>query len=242
MKLNSHVIFLIAIVGIITAGVVGATILNNGSMKQVDFDGIKVSVPADSNFVKTADGYADSKYGIAINTFKNNDSVVNYLKSKSGASVISLKNQPPQSVAFVQGDDTNVLVTNGVEAISIGAKDQGLVSDMSNTVVFSNHQKTAKPAPVIPVIAPPPHLELHHDFYLIQALIAQVNTQEFNVGLFETNINTTINDYNVAADTNTLSEYTANEFAQNMPSDNGVVNNNQQNTSLLDICLCLYCM
>ena len=89
MKLNSHVIFLIAIVGIITAGVVGATLLNNGSMKQVDFDGIKVSVPADSNFVKTADGYADSKYGIAINTFKNNDSVVNYLKSKSGASVIS---------------------------------------------------------------------------------------------------------------------------------------------------------
>jgi hypothetical protein len=233
MKLNSHVIFLIAIVGIITAGVVGATILNNGSMKQTDFDGIKVSVPSDSNFVKTADGYADSKYGITIHTFKNNDSVVNFLKGKSGASVISLKNQPPQSVAFVQGDDTNVLVTNGGEAIAIGAKDQGLVSDMSNTVVFSNHQKSAKPNPVVPVILPPPHLEFHRDFYLIMPLLAKINTKEFNVAIFESNINNTINDYNVAADNNQLSEYTANEFAQNMPSDNGV-NNNQQNTSLLD--------
>lgn len=234
MKLNSHVIFLIAIVGIITAGVVGATILNNGSMKQVDFDGIKVSVPADSNFVKTADGYADSKYGITIHTFKNNDSMVNYLKGKSGASVISLKNQPPQSVAFTQGDDTNVLITNGVEAMAIGAKDQGLVSDMANTVVFSNHQKSAKPAPVFPAIVPPPHLEFHHDFYLIQALMAQINSKEFNTQIFEANINNTITDYNIAADNNTLNQYTANEFAQNMPSDNGAINNSQQNTSLLN--------
>ncbi len=233
MKLNSHVIFLIAIVGIITAGVVGATILNNGAMKQTDFDGIKVSVPADSNFVKTADGYADSKYGITIHTFKNNDSMVNYLKSKPGASMISLKNQPPQSVAFVQGDDTNVLVTNGAEAVAIGAKDQGLVSDMANTVVFSNHQKSAKSTPVIPVIAPPPHLEFHRDFYLIMPLLAKINNKEFNTAIFETNINNTINAYNVAADNNQLSQYTANEFAQNMPSDNGA-NNNQQNTSLLD--------
>ena len=195
MKLNSHVIFLIAIVGIIA----GATMLNNGAMKQTDFDGIKVSVPADSNFVKTADGYADSKYGITIHTFKNNDSMVNYLKGKSGVSVISLKNQPPQSVAFVQGDDTNVLVTNGGEAIAIGAKDQGLVSDMANTVVFSNHQKSAKPNPVIPVISPPPHLEFHRDFYLIVPILAKINTKEFNTAIFETNINNTINDYNIAA-------------------------------------------
>lgn len=231
MKLNSHVIFLIAIVGIIAAGVVGATMLNNGAMKQTDFDGIKVSVPADSNFVKTADGYADSKYGITIHTFKNNDSMVNYLKGKSGVSVISLKNLPPQSVAFVQGDDTNVLVTNGGEAIAIGAKDQGLVSDMANTVVFSNHQKSAKPNPVIPVISPPPHLEFHRDFYLIVPILAKINTKEFNTAIFETNVNNTINDYNIAADNNQLSQYTANEFAQNTPSNNGV---NQQNTSLLD--------
>lgn len=232
MKLNSHVIFLIAIVGIITAGVVGATILNNGSMKQVDFDGTKVSVPSDSNFVKTGDGYADSKYGITIHLFKDNDSVVNFLKSKSGASVVSLKNQPPQSVAFTQGDDTNVLLTNGADSIDIGAKDQGLVSDMANTVVFPDHQKSAKPAPEIPLIFPPPHLEFHRDFYLISALIAQVNTQEFNLAILESNANVTINAFNSAADNNTLAQYTANEFAQNTPSSNGAVNN--QNTSLLD--------
>lgn len=232
MKLNSHVIFLIAIVGIITAGVVGATILNNGAMKQVDFDGTKVSVPSDSNFVKTGDGYADSKYGITIHLFKNNDSVVNFLKSKSGASVVSLKNQPPQSVAFTQGDDTNVLLTNGADSIDIAAKDQGLVSDMANTVVFPNHQKSAKSVPDIPLIFPPPHLEFHRDFYLISALIAQVNTQEFNLAILESNANVTINAFNSAADNNTLAQYTANEFAQNTPSSNGAVNN--QNTSLLD--------
>jgi hypothetical protein len=202
-------------------------------MKQVDFDGTKVSVPSDSNFVKTGDGYADSKYGITIHLFKNNDSVVNFLKSKSGASVVSLKNQPPQSVAFTQGDDTNVLLTNGADSIDIAAKDQGLVSDMANTVVFPNHQKSAKSVPDIPLIFPPPHLEFHRDFYLISALIAQVNTQEFNLAILESNANVTINAFNSAADNNTLAQYTANEFAQNSPSSsNGAVNN--QNTSLLD--------
>ena len=177
MKINSQIIFLIAIVGIIAAGVVGATLLNNGSMKQVDFDGIKVNVPSDSNFVKTADGYADSKYGITIHTFKNNDSMVNFLKGVTGASVISLKNQPPQSVAFVQGDNTNILLTNGAEGISIGAKDQGLVTDMSNSVVFSNHQKSVKPKVAVPGIAPPPHLEFNFDFDKINALVLQVNNE-----------------------------------------------------------------
>jgi hypothetical protein len=236
MKINSQIIFLIAIVGIIAAGVVGATLLNNGSMKQTDFDGIKVNVPSDSNFVKTADGYADSKYGITIHTFKNNNSMVNFLKGVSGASVISLKNQPPQSVAFVQGDNTNVLLTNGVEGISIGAKDQGLVSDMSNSVVFSNHQKSVKPKVSVPGIAPPPHLEFNYDFNKIKALMLQVNTDVFNVAIFEQNINQSINDYNVAVDNNVLDQYTANEFAPVQTTDSAVVNNNaqQQNTSLLD--------
>ena len=220
MKLNSHVIFLIAIVGIIAAGVVGATILNNGAMKQTDFDGIKVSVPADSNFVKTADGYADSKYGITIHTFKNNDSMVNYLKGKSGVSVISLKNQPPQSVAFVQGDDTNVLVTNGGEAIAIGAKDQGLVSDMANTVVFSNHQKSAKPNPIIPIIFPQPYLDMG-DFNYIVNLTKETNTIVINNTTVNQGLNEAINQHNDAVKNNTLQ--------QNSPS-----NNNQQNTSLLN--------
>ena len=236
MKINSQIIFLIAIVGIIAAGVVGATLLNNGSMKQVDFDGIKVNVPSDSNFVKTADGYADSKYGITIHTFKNNDSMVNFLKGVTGASVISLKNQPPQSVAFVQGDNTNILLTNGAEGISIGAKDQGLVTDMSNSVVFSNHQKSVKPKVAVPGIAPPPHLEFNFDFDKINALVLQVNNEIFNMAILQQNINTTINEYNAAANNNTLDQYTANEFVQNPTTGSAVVNNNaqQQNTSLMD--------
>lgn len=242
MKLNSHIIFLIVIVGIITAGVVGATLLSNGPMKQVDFDGIKVNVPSDANFVKTNDGYADSKYGIAIHPFKNNASASNYLKGVTGASVIALKNQPPQSVAFVQGDNTNVLITNGNEAVALGAKDQNLVTDMANSVVFSNHQKSVKPKPVIPGIAPPPHLEIHNDFNLIVNLMAQVNTLEFNVNAFQANITPVINDYNAASDQGTLDQYTASEFAQNANSNTSAVQNtnsngavaNNANTSLLD--------
>lgn len=242
MKLNSHIIFLIVIVGIITAGVVGATLLSNGPMKQVDFDGIKVNVPSDANFVKTNDGYADSKYGIAIHPFKDNASASNYLKSVTGASVIALKNQPPQSVAFVQGDDTNVLITNGKEAVALGAKDQNLVTDMANSVVFSNHQKSVKPKPVVPGIAPPPHLEIHNDFYLILAFMKQVNNPEFNLNFVEANLTQVVNDYNSASDQGTLDQYTASEFAQNANSNtsnvqsansNGAVANNA-NTSLLD--------
>ena len=228
MKFNSHVIFLIAIVGIITAGVVGATVLGNGTMKQVDFDGIKVNVPSDADFVKTPDGYADSKYGITINTFQNNASIVSYLKGITGANVIALKNQPPQSVAFVQGDDTHVVITNGAQGISIGAKDQSLVTDMSNSVVFSNHQKSVKPKAPLPLITPPPHMELDVDFNLIIGILTLVNTNEFNVIIFENNITPMINDYNINVDNGTIDEYTADEFAP-LPSDNS-----QNNASLLD--------
>lgn len=238
MKLNSHIIFLIVIVGIITAGVVGATLLSNGPMKQVDFDGIKVNVPSDANFVKTNDGYADSKYGIAIHPFKDNASASNYLKGVTGASVIALKNQPPQSVAFVQGDNTNVLITNGKEAVALGAKDQNLVTDMANSVVFSNHQKSVKPKPVVPGIAPPPHLEINNDFYLILAFMKQVNNPEFNLNFVQANLTQVVNDYNSASDQGTLDQYTANEFTQTASSNtsansNGAVANNA-NTSLLD--------
>ena len=235
MKFNSHVIFLIAIVGIITAGVVGATILNNGSMKQVDFDGIKVNVPADADFIKTQDGYADAKYGITIKTFQNNQSMVNYLKGINGVTVVALKNQPPQSLAYVQGDNTNILVTNGGQGISIGAKDQGLVTDMSNSVVFSNHQKSVKPKVAVPGIAPPPHMELDVDYYLIMGILAQVNTLEFNVVSFQTNITPMIEEYNVHIDNGTINQYTANEFMPATSQDVAVISDNQQqNTSLLD--------
>ena len=49
MKIDTHVLFLIVVVGVISAGLVGATVLNSDvSIKQETFDGIKVSVPADS--------------------------------------------------------------------------------------------------------------------------------------------------------------------------------------------------
>jgi hypothetical protein len=236
MKLNSHVVFLIVIVGIITAGVVGASIMNNGSMKQVDFDGVKVSVPSNAEFIKTGDGYADSKYGITIHVFKNNASMVNYLKGINGASIVALKNQPPQSVAYVYGDDTNVLITNSVEGISIGAKDQALVADMANSVVFSNHQKSAKPHVSIPGVAPP-HLEFNTDFNAMAVILAQVNTAVFNAELYQSNVSMTINDYNSYSDQGALDQYTANEYVSNVTSDSAVVsdaNNNQPQSSLMD--------
>lgn len=236
MKINSHIVFLIVIVGIITAGVVGASIMNNGSMKQVDFDGVKVSVPSNAEFVKTGDGYADSKYGITIHVFKNNASMVNYLKGINGASIVALKNQPPQSVAYVYGDDTNVLITNSVEGISIGAKDQALVADMANSVVFSNHQKSAKPHVSIPGIAPP-HLEFNKDFNFMALILAEVNTDVFNLGLYESNVSMTINEFNDNSNQGNLEQYTANEYVSNVTSNSAVnnVNSSQPQSSLLDI-------
>ena len=234
MKFNSHVIFLIAIVGIITAGVVGATLLNNAYMKQVDFDGIKVNVPADTDFIKTQDGYADTKYGITIKTFQNNQSMVNYLKGITGVKVVALKNQPPQSLAFVQGDNTNILVTNGGQGISIGAKDQGLVTDMSNSVVFSNHQKSVKPKVTVPVIATPPHMEMDADYNLIMGILAKVNTLELNVTNFQANITPMIEEYNVNVDNGTINQYAANEFMPSTSQDGAIMGDNQQSTSLFD--------
>ena len=99
MKIDTHVLFLIVIVGIISVGLVGANVLSNDqSMKQEVFDGIKISVPSDSNFVKTGDGvYKDSKYGVTIHTFKNNDSMINYLKNTKNSKIVPVENQPPQS-------------------------------------------------------------------------------------------------------------------------------------------------
>ena len=57
MKIDSHILFLIVIIGVISAGIVGATVMNSDtSMKQEVFDGITVSVPVDSEFVKVDDG------------------------------------------------------------------------------------------------------------------------------------------------------------------------------------------
>ena len=138
MKIDTHVLFLIVIVGIISVGLVGANVLSSDqSMKQEVFDGIKISVPSDSNFVKTGDGvYKDSKYGVTIHTFKNNDSMINYLKNTKNSKIVPVENQPPQSVAFKKGDTINILVTNGQEGVSVSSKDGGLTTQIANNIVF----------------------------------------------------------------------------------------------------------
>ncbi|MEE0940211.1 hypothetical protein, partial [Methanobrevibacter sp.] len=198
MKIDTHVLFLIAIVGIISAGLVGANVLSSDqSMKQEVFDGIKISVPSDSDFVKTADGvYKDSKYGITIHTFKNNESMINYLKNTKNSKVVPVENQPPQSVAFKKGDTINILVTNGQEGVSVSSKDGGLTTKIANNVVFSDNHKSQKPVPVLSVA--PPVMEEEKDFNLIMLLIADVNTNIFNLNVLQANIPSVVQNFNEA--------------------------------------------
>lgn len=233
MDLNKQVIFFIVIIGIITAGVVGASVLNNGTMKQADFDGIKISVPSDSEFINTGNGFVDSKYGISIHTFKDNGSIVNYLNGINGASVISLDNQPPQSVAFTQGDDTNVLLTNGAEGISIGAKDQDLVSKMSNSVVFSNHQKSTKPSAPLPGIAPP-HLSMDNDFNLIIPIINQTNNVDINMAVYEAEMNVYVEDINSEIDNGQDPYADSNDQLGDVFNQGSNEAGNQESSSLMD--------
>lgn len=196
MKIDTHVLFLIVIVGIISVGLVGANVLSSDqSMKQEVFDGIKISVPSDSNFVKTGDGvYKDSKYGVTIHTFKNNDSMINYLKNTKNSKIVPVENQPPQSVAFKKGDTINILVTNGQEGVSVSSKDGGLTTQIANNIVFSDNHKSQKPVPVLSVA--PPVMEEEKDFNLIMLLIANVDTKFFNINLFQANLPIIIGHYN----------------------------------------------
>ncbi|WP_405280100.1 hypothetical protein [Methanobrevibacter sp.] len=196
MKIDTHVLFLIVIVGIISVGLVGANVLSSDqSMKQEVFDGIKISVPSDSNFVKTGDGvYKDSKYGVTIHTFKNNDSMINYLKNTKNSKIVPVENQPPQSVAFKKGDTINILVTNGQEGVSVSSKDGGLTTQIANNIVFSDNHKSQKPVPVLNVA--PPTMTKDKDFNLIMLLIADVDTNIFNLNLFQLNIVPVIDQFN----------------------------------------------
>ena len=196
MKIDTHVLFLILIVGIISAGVVGANVLNSDqSMKQEVFDGIKISVPSDSNFVKTGDGvYKDSKYGVTLHTFKNNDSMIKFLKNTKNSKVVPVENQPPQSVAFKKGDTINILVTNGQEGVAVGSKDGELTTKIANNVVFSDNHKSQKPAPVINIVSP--KMDMHKDFNLIMPLIGDVNTNIFNLALVENALVLVVDNHN----------------------------------------------
>lgn len=195
MKIDSHILFLIVVVGIISAGLVGANVINNDStMKQLDFDGMKVSVPSGCEFVKVDDGvYKDDNYGITINTFNNNNSMIDFLKNTKKSKVIPLENQPPQSVAFKKGDTISVLVTNGQEGMSISSKDGALSAEIANSIIFSNNHKSEKPTGVGGLH---PKMNVSQDFNLIMVLIADVDTKIFNTAIFEQNILVVVDDYN----------------------------------------------
>lgn len=195
MKVDTHVLLLILIVGIISAGLVGANVLNTDqSMKQQVFDGIKISVPSDSNFVKIGDGvYKDSGYGITINTFKNNNSMISFLKNTNNSKVVPIKNQPPQSVAFKKGDTISIMVTNGQEGVSISSKDGELTSKIANNIVFSNNHRSEKPSG-LNIINPP--MDVHDDFNLIMLLVADVDTKIFNQAIIQDNLLIVANDFN----------------------------------------------
>lgn len=195
MKIDMHILFLILLAGAVSAGLVGASLMTTDTtMKQEVFDGIKVSVPSDSDFIKVTDGvYKDSKYGIVINTFKNNNSMINYLKNTKQSKIVPVKNQPPQSVAFKKGDTLNILVTNGQEGVSVSAKDGELVSKIANNIIFSNNHKSVKP---VGIGVFNPELNINGDFNLMFALIGEVNTNIFNHNNYRVNMEAAIINYN----------------------------------------------
>ena len=237
MKIDTHVLFLIVIVGIISVGLVGANVLSSDqSMKQEVFDGIKISVPSDSNFVKTGDGvYKDSKYGVTIHTFKNNDSMINYLKNTKNSKIVPVENQPPQSVAFKKGDTINILVTNGQEGVSVSSKDGGLTTQIANNIVFSDNHKSQKPVPVLSVA--PPTMTKEKDFNLIMLLIANVDTKFFNINLFQAATGIVINNYNeihmndIGIVTNQFNRY---DDSINVSTSDGIDHSNADDVIITD--------
>ena len=228
MKIDSHVLFLIIVIGVISAGIVGATVMNTDtSMKQEVFDGIKVLVPADSEFVKVGDGvYKDSNHGITINTFKNNNSMIDFLKNTKKSKIVPIENQPPQSVAFKKGKTINILVTNGNEGIAIGSEDGKLTSEIANNVVFSNNHKSQKPVG-LPFAKQP--MEPKQDFNLIMLLVAKVDTNIFNVNALQQNTAIIVDDYNVELNEPAdISVDDASKDSSDDSSDSGVLTDTEE--------------
>lgn len=195
MKINYHILFLIVLIGIISVGVVGANVMNNDtSMKDEVFDGITVSVPTDSEFVKVGEhAYKDSNYGITINTFKNNASIVKYFKKSNKAKIIPVENQPPQSVAFKKGGKIGILVTNGIEGVAVSTKDKELTTKIANKIKFSNNHRSEKPAG-IPFMGKP--MTVENDYNLIMLLVGEVDSKVFNTVILEDTLVNVTEDYN----------------------------------------------
>lgn len=223
MKIDTHILLLIIIIGVISAGIAGATIMtSDSSMKEEVFDGIKIAVPADSSFVKAGDGvYKDSNYGITINTFKNNDSMINYLKNTKNSKIIPVENQPPQSVAFKKGDTINILVTNGKEGVSVSSNDGELTSKIANSITFSDNQKSEKSTGFG---FSKPQMNVDQDFNLIMILVAQVDTNIFNVNMIQDNLIVVVDDYNEAIDQPTGDGDSSGDYVSDISDDKDLNN------------------
>lgn len=137
--------------------------------------------------------------------------MVNFLNSLQDAKIVSLADQPPQSVAFTQGDTTNILVTNGKEGICVGASDQNLVLKMANSVIFSNGHPSERNHGVMGVGQK--HLDKDKDFNLMVGLMIIVNNSEFNINLYDTAIAATVTETNTIIDNNNFN------FEENITSD-----------------------
>lgn len=198
--MNKNIAIILSIAAIlITLTCVGATVINSdGDMKQNTFDGIKINVPHDAKFIQIPDGFKENTYGITIHTFKDNQSMVNFLNSLQNAKIVSLPDQPPQSVAFTQGDTTNILVTNGKEGICVGAPDQNLVLKMANSVIFSNGHPSERNHGVMGVGQK--HLDKDKDFNLMVGILALVDNSEINIDNYNTAIITTVDQTNIDID------------------------------------------
>ncbi len=201
MDKNIAIILSIAAI-ILTVTCVGATVINNDSeMKQDTFDGIKMNVPHDAKFIEIPGGFKENTYGITVNTFKDNQSMVNFLNGLQGAKVVSLNDQPPQSVAYTQGDNTYILVTNGKEGICVGAVDQKLVLKMSNSVIFSNGHPSERSHGFMSVGQK--HLDKDKDFNCMMGIILLVNNPEININAYKSAIATTVMGTNYIIDAGT---------------------------------------
>lgn len=126
--------------------------------------------------------------------------MVNFLNSLQNAKIVSLPDQPPQSVAFTQGDTTNILVTNGKEGICVGAPDQNLVLKMANSVIFSNGHPSERNHGVMGVGQK--HLDKDKDFNLMVGILALVDNTEINIDNYNTAIITTVDQTNIDIDEN----------------------------------------
>lgn len=209
--MNKKMLTIIVIIAVVAVSGIAVVAANyNPDMKVASFDGIKMDVPKDAKFTQTLDGFEDNKYGISVKTFKNNESMVSFLKDIKNGKMISVENQPPNSVAFKQGDSTYILVTNGNEGLCVGAVDQDLDVEMANSIEFSNGHKAGLNKGFFGIGAQ--HLNFKVDFNLMKLLIKQVDTDIFNINNYNNVLDNLENNSTSADEGNTGDNSTDNKL------------------------------